>query len=204
MTIDLSGKLPGASIPPFFNAPGKQVPYVTGHYYPPVSFIPDPYTGGMGAGRLSFVPFIPKETYTFKGIASWQDDAGDSGGLIRMGIYTSDSDGAPDSLIVDGGEIVLPASTGLRISVISEELIKNTLYYLTIGSDISYDTLRVETAALIKQPVLPMRGIRAIDITTTGPYGYYFDLSVYSYGPLPATASAFETTTGPAIVFLEG
>jgi len=201
MTISLSDKGGGGVIPPFFNEAGKFPGYRTGKYYIPTMYFENVTNAAIGTSNLYYTPFVPLETYTFKGLAYYQGLTGNAGSGVRMGIYSSDNTGGPDSLIVAATEIILPSGTGLRVETISQELIKDILYYIAVTTSISATTIR-RTSLNMKIPPMNQYGSRAIDISALG-YDYRY-MEAFAYAPLPATANPLTTTQKPPISFLEG
>jgi hypothetical protein len=109
-----------------------QLPIQDGRYYSSPFFGSRVITALAGdfAETMLAIPFIAHHgvTWTEIGVECMSSDAGDA---ARLGIY-SDTDGLPDALVVDAGEISF-ASTGELPKTISEALTAGTWYWLVIG-----------------------------------------------------------------------
>ena len=190
MTIQLADKIPAGGAQPWFNESLPFSDYLAGNYFQPSVYYSAITANTVPANFISYMPFVPRKTHTFTGIAIYNSTTSDSGDKIRMGIYDS-TDGAPDSLLVDGGEITLDATAALRVSAISQELIKDTLYYLAFINDAA-STIFVISVTAFTVPYLP--GSFGFP---DGGWGANIKGSSYTesytYGALPASATPLFT-----------
>src|SRR3990167_7880929 len=121
--------------------------YSASHYYPPT--IPDAvYASGASAlvaDYVIYVPFICRFTHTFTKLAFYNTGAGDSGDLIRMGIYDS-TGGRPVNRLVDGGELTMTGAAAVNEATISQQLIAGRLHFLAITANGAITGYRVAGA----------------------------------------------------------
>jgi len=202
MTINLSDKIGRNNLPPNF---GSLVPfkdYTSGLYYHGGSSISNRSNVAMTADTIYYLPFGCLKTHTFTGIGIYNGSAAQSGAKLRLGLYANGNN-LPDSLILDAGEVTLDASTAYRVITISQQLQKNTLYWLAFVSDtgtnvsrFNFDisgTPRNVTAALGHDP------------NKTESYLLYDATSEsFTYATLPATATPTTGVTASPAIFLKG
>ena len=81
------------------------IPLRSGLYYPttPHTAVSTANTLGNGTGRFS--PWRIRRTTTFSKIGAEVTAAGDSGSVLRIGIYADDGTGYPGALVLDAGTI---------------------------------------------------------------------------------------------------
>lgn len=85
-------------------------------------------------GRLYYWPFLSQRRCTYDRIGMYIDTAGAAGKVARLGIYDSDANGQPSTLVVDAGEFAVD-TTGAKEQTISQELEGGRLYWLAFHSD---------------------------------------------------------------------
>lgn len=109
-----------------------QLPIQSGRYYSAITvgtISASTVLGVADYGNTMFaIPFVCSETKTWTeiGISCATTEAGVT---IRLGIYSSGSDGLPDARAVDAGEIELSTADVLPITI-SQSLTANTRYWL--------------------------------------------------------------------------
>lgn len=82
--------------------------------------------------RLFFVPLVMSRTCEIDQIAVVLTTVGTAGGggpNLRLGLYTSNTAGKPDRLIVDAGEMDVTATTGVRAITINATMRAHTVYW---------------------------------------------------------------------------
>jgi hypothetical protein len=145
----------------------------------------------LGAlNQMHLLPFIVTQTVKVKGISCTCNTAGGGSAVVRMGIYGALDNGAPGSLIVDGGTVSV-TSTGVKSVVISEMLLPGKYYGALVPQD--WTTTQPNFRGLldgtrnINVPVMPVDG------GFTGGFSSIMITGVS--GALPATAGAIANST---------
>jgi hypothetical protein len=169
---------------------------VSGNYYiagPPGNTA----TGQPGATILRFMPFAIIDPTTITILGTEVVTAGDAGSVVRLGLYASDDNGQPSSLIIDAGTVPGDAINVADITLSSSLTLPPGFYYagaVTQNVSVTDPTLRfIPTSSCI----LP------IPLGTSKPTA---GQSITGYrltgitGALPASAAGFTTSGTPVRV----
>lgn len=95
-----------------------------------------------GVGFMRSRPVYVPSTITFTGISIYVDVAAAAGGVVRLGIYDTDSRGRPGNLVLDAGTVA-STSTGVKTITISQSLSAGK-YFLTAVSQTATCNLLAE------------------------------------------------------------
>jgi hypothetical protein len=85
-----------------------------------------------GTGFMRCRPVLVPSTLTFTGISIYVDVAAGAGGVLRLGIYDSDSRGRPANLVLDAGT-VSSTTTGIKTITISQSLNAGKYFLTAVG-----------------------------------------------------------------------
>lgn len=135
-------------------------------------------------GRLYYWPFLAQRRCTYDRIGTYVDTAAAAGKVARLGIYDSDANGLPLSLVLDAGEFAVD-SLGAKDITISQELEGGRLYWTAFHTDGSPTTRSLNQTSMFYLGRLDSgntaRAIRQIYETI-------------AYGALPATVGTLVYT----------
>jgi hypothetical protein len=165
--------------------------YRSGYYY-------EPNTGATitttspAKNRLILTPFFVSQNVTLDRIGM-ECTVAIASTVYRLGIYTSDSNGLPSTLLLDAGTVDT-SSTGLKEITISQALSAG-LYYLATANQGSTGNPSVRALNTISGNYAP---IGAASMGTTQYEGVYFQASVG--GALPSTPTVVSSNINPARV----
>jgi len=103
----------------------------------------------------------------------------------RLGVYTAGSDGTPDSLVFEAGEIDC-SSGAVKELTISQSLTGGVLYWLARANETAAVTYRADSGG----------NPRSFGSTTTAATASPIALSIaHTYGALPSSAGSFTSMT---------
>jgi hypothetical protein len=137
---------------------------------------------------MTFIPWVCPADMTVDRIGIFSNSVT---GNIRLGIYTATSAGAPSTLVVDSGAIVVSGS-GVREATISQALTGGVLYYLACLADANLNIAGLATNQM---------GLVMGSATLAAAYGVTLAGS-QTYGALPTsppTIAYDPSTAGPCI-----
>jgi hypothetical protein len=136
LTTDLAGK---AS----YNAWGHRV-YQTGQSYGmPMNMA----VATMPTGELRFVPFMMLSTMTAVSLSCYVSTLG-TGSTIRLGIYASDANDKPATLVLDAGT-VSSATTGSKTITISQSLTPGLYWLASLATATAPSMVMSSSASII-------------------------------------------------------
>jgi hypothetical protein len=180
--------LGGLAVAPFFADPVQRRDYYAWNYYlPDIKF--SLFAVGAGGAYINviYLPFVPRHTHTFTGIAFKNTATTNTGTKIRLGIYSSAANGFPGAKLLDAGEVTLDNTAALREIAISQELTRGTLYWLAMLSDSVINMLLCNP---IEAPVSGVLGLSAAMATGAASRGHSVPSEAMAYASgLPATAT---------------
>jgi hypothetical protein len=114
--------------------------FVSGYnYWPPNSTLS---TGTVSLNRQYFFPFFVPTTTTFTRLGIYVP-TGNASSVARLGIYASDANDVPSTLLLDAGT-VSRATSGSSVFVTIDQTLTSGLYWLSIvpqGAGTSYHTM---------------------------------------------------------------
>jgi hypothetical protein len=158
-------------------------------------YIPNPYgvpgTWIAGTGYFNAIPVFINKAVTADRISLNVTVSGSAGGVLRMGIYNSDSNFQPTTLLLDAGTIA-STTTGLKEITISQALSPGVYWIGAAGQVASAGTCSAYTAN-------PFTGMLS---TPT----YYSSAAITGYqmgpsitGALPSTFTVGFAGNGPNV-----
>lgn len=171
-----------------------EVPWPKGSYRTPE------YISGIGDAQvapnvLAFLPLKIDAPVTIDAIAFAQV-AGQTGGAIRIGIYDTNADDVPGSLIVDAGEVDISSGSTpfIKQRVISMIDLGPGVYWLASVSKAvaTQPTLRRVSNA----PFGVFASPTPMDWTSTTPTAFRYRSAAFTYGALPTTAPTTTPSAG--------
>ena len=184
-TVDVS---PASEYPELNDHALSLVKHISGRYYP-TGFTSGVSTSNtLGNDSLRVSPFYVPKTITVDRIAAEITVAGSSGCTYRLGIYRSDKDGYPSSLVVDAGTI--PADAVAQVALTINETLEPGTYWVggaIQGSPASQPTVRTVTAG---SPMVGATSLAAVLPSATVGYG------TTAAGALPSTFPASANASG--------
>src|SRR3990172_6513068 len=104
--------------------------YKSGLYYLTNPVLASDTTGAATLNQVSYHPFPVGEALTIDRITCGVQAAGAAGSVVRLGIY-NDTDGMPDTLLLDAGTVA-GDSTGYKEITVSQALTRGTLYWIAV------------------------------------------------------------------------
>jgi len=118
-----------------------QLPIQDGRYYGPLCYFEsdDVATVSDIADTMIALPFVAQQQKMWSKIGIYVNDTEGTAKSVRLGIYSSGSDGLPDALVIDAGLVDLQSS-GEQEKDISELLDADTRYWLVALSEAGTST----------------------------------------------------------------
>jgi hypothetical protein len=123
-------------------------------------------TNAPALNTMVLIPLLIENRRAFDRIACDVTTAGGTGGLARLGIYQSDVNGMPSSLIVDAGTVA-NTTTGAKTVSISQTLGPG-LYWLALVSQTATATYRSITQSQIPVPVSTLSNASGVGFQHSG------------------------------------
>lgn len=174
---------------------------VTGRYYTgDVGQYVDA-AGNAGDGVLQLVPFAPRVACSVNGLAGKVTTGGSAGAVARFGIWNSQANGLPGTLVIDSGTIGATAAADILASISSTTLAANTLYWLggvTQGAASTPPQMRTFNIGATARAVSSVgasfyanAGTQAQAVQVSGITGALGDLTSASFGYLVGSTSPY-------------
>lgn len=114
----------------------SNLPLVSGRYYYS-QIVGGSHTNAIFSssndGEIIFTPFVVSESLEVDRIGLNITSAGTAGRVVRVGMY-NDSNGAPGSLLFDGGTVAID-STGTKEATISETLTPGWYWFASVHNE---------------------------------------------------------------------
>jgi len=148
---------------------------------------------------LIFVPFVVSEEFTLDRMGS-ELTAANSAGTVRLGIYTSDSHGQPDSLVLNAGTHAATATGSVAITGLSQVLLPGRYYAALVCQGLNTGGTNPafrSTYGSAWTATTFGSGFAATQPSGNVQPGYQFQRTGVS-GSLPATAGATRTSLSTA------
>ncbi len=157
------------------------------------------------ANDLYYVPIYVPDATTWAGIKCQNGSAGDTGEVIRFGIYQEATNGGPGSLLADLGTITLDASAAQRTLASSWTSTSIGWHYSAVhfqsATNLIFGTVQATDSSVGRYPINAGSGMPQITLsfsyTGVGP----FLLVNTAYGALASTAvtPTSSATFGPFV-----
>jgi hypothetical protein len=99
-------------------------------------------TWATGTGFLRFVPFFTDKTIHVDRIGVEVTTSALSGGVVRLGIYNSDSDMMPSTVLLDAGTVSSVVTAPAWVEITISQVLQPGLYWLAVVGQTATSTLR--------------------------------------------------------------
>ena len=99
-------------------------------------------TWATGTGFMRLVPFFTDKTIHVDRIGVEVTTSGTTGGVVRLGIYNSDSDMMPSTVLLDAGTVSSVVTAPAWVEIIISQVLQPGLYWLAVVGQTAGCTLR--------------------------------------------------------------
>jgi hypothetical protein len=149
-------------------------------------------TWSLGTGFMDLVPVQITKAVTASGIACRVTTAGQATSVIRMGIFNSDANFQPSSLLLDAGTIS-SSTTGTKEITISQALSPGVYWLAVVGQVAANHIIQSQTGVYV-----PL--IQTTAFETTNGLGAYEQSGVTAALPSTITLSGLSTQKWQAAI----